>query len=120
MKFKLISYVLVMVVCLLESVCWSGGGLPEDFSGITEGHLYSTMVEIIQLPKAIQVRMKSGALKSDIYSFYKEELTAKNWIVAAENESMLLLIKGQSRMTVNFMKSSDDGFDYSLRLFKGN
>ena len=120
MKLKLISGVFVMVVCLLVAICLADSGLPEDFSGITEGHPDSTIVEIIQLPKAIQVRMRSGALKSDIYSFYKEELTAKDWIVAAENESMLLLIKGEHQLTVSFIKNADYNFDYSLTLFKGN
>jgi hypothetical protein len=63
-------------------------------------------------------------LRSDrfvfFYSFYKKELTVKDWLVAAENEPMLLLVKGQNQITVSFMKSPDNDFDYFITLFKGN
>jgi hypothetical protein len=38
------------------------------------------VVKIIQGPTLAQVRMKTSTPKSDIYSLYKKELTAKDWL----------------------------------------
>jgi hypothetical protein len=118
MKIKVIKGVFIMVGCLLVAVCWADGDLPKGFSSITKKHPGSTVVKITKGPKVVQVNMKTDASKADIYSFYKNELTGKGWMVGAENEPMLLLIKGPNQIVVSFLKSSGHKFDYSLTLFK--
>jgi hypothetical protein len=109
LTFGLLAILVIPVLCL-------AGGLPGEFSGITDGHPDSTVVKVSRLPKVVRVEMKSGTAMAEIYTFYKTELTGQGWAVGVENPKMLVLTKGGKQFVVGVQNESAGNVDYTLML----